>query len=152
MKAFNEKNELVKHLELIETDIIARERATHKNEIDQIMLEKVKLMAQEKEKNEAVLTNLNTNLEYIIYNYNNLSNQYQICDNEKVFFKHQLELKIEECNNKTCEIDTLKLNLLEVSKILNKWKKLPNLKKYLLKDTIKHNLRTDNQTKCSSKP
>ncbi len=124
VKALNEKNDLIKHLELIETDIKTRERASHKEDFDKAMFEKIEQLTSERNKNAELITTLNYNLEYAIYNYHQMRIQNETILNENSKSKNQLDEKTIESTEKTNEIETLKLKVLQV----NTLKKILTLK------------------------
>ena len=115
IKALKEKEELVKHLESIEADIISRERALHKNEYEKIMLEKVQYMTNEKEKYVKIIESLSNNLEQKTAALNSLEQQLIIHKNESNSFKTKYTNTQMENSHKTHESEKLKLKINEVN-------------------------------------
>ncbi len=118
MKALKEKEELVKHLESIEADIISRERALHRNEYEKIMLEKVQLMSAEKEKYVKVIESLSYDLEQKTTVLNSLEQQLITYKSESSLFKNKYTTAQQESSNKTYENEKLKLKMNEVNTYL----------------------------------
>jgi hypothetical protein len=114
MKALKEKEELVRHLESIEADIIARERALHKNEYEKLMLDKVQIITLEKEKYVKVIENLSNNFEQKTAMLNSLEQQINQFKNESNLYKTKYTNTQQESSYKTQENEKLKMKINEV--------------------------------------
>ncbi len=114
MKALKEKEELVRHLESIEADIIARERALHKNEYEKLMLDKVQIITLEKEKYVKVIENLSNNIEQKTAMLNSLEQQINQFKNESNLYRTKYTNTQQESSYKTQENEKLKMKINEV--------------------------------------
>lgn len=117
LKALKEKEDMIKHLEAIESDIIAREKALHKNEYEKLMLDKVQQITFEKEKYAKIIESLTHELEQKDKLLCSTDGQLQSVKNEINLYKNKLSSTQQELSNKTSEIDKLRFKLNEVISI-----------------------------------